>query len=169
MKLKITTLAIAFNLVANAQTPTGIAPNNSAAPNILARSAWYRGGNNLGGTAGGANIFGTMWNSPVYHFTSGLQRMTLFDNTFNNANTTNNTGTPNGGGLAINLNPATPITQPASLLNIGEGMTGGWRPWMKVGTFNSLGSDNMYIGLKNEGTTDRQDAVINWGDNTNKT
>ncbi len=41
----------------------------------------------------------------------------------------------------------------------------GNRPWMDVGTFMSFTSDNMYVGLKREGTADRMDAVINFGDN----
>ncbi len=71
-------MALGFNTIA--QTPTGSAPPNTAPVPILAQSAWYRGGNNLGGTAGSNNIFGTMWNSPVYHFTSGVQRMVLNGN-----------------------------------------------------------------------------------------
>jgi len=35
---------------------------------------------------------------------------------------------------------------------------------MDVGTFTNNGSDNMYVGLKDEGN-DRLDAVVNWGDN----
>lgn len=44
---------------------------------------------------------------------------------------------------------------------------------MDIGTFTSNGTDNMYIGLKNEASqanpsfpaSDKHDAVINWGDN----
>lgn len=66
-----------------------------------------------------------------------------------------------------------PITQPRSLLHLGYntgnltgpfGAADGWRNWMDVGTFTNNGSDNMYVGLKNEGN-DRFDAVLNWGDN----
>jgi len=37
-----------------------------------ANAAWYRGGNSPGGTAGNANIFGTLWNSPIYTVTNGV-------------------------------------------------------------------------------------------------
>ncbi|MCO5260514.1 MAG: hypothetical protein M9916_10255 [Crocinitomicaceae bacterium] len=75
--------------------------------------------------------------------------------------------------VAISHNGAQPITRPLSLLHLGYntglnsnplGSTDGWRPWMDIGTFTSNGTDNMYVGLKNEGT-DRFDAVVSWGDN----
>lgn len=54
---------------------------NPPAPNTNARAAaaWYRGGNNFGGGVNppGANIFGTMWNSPIYTVTNGVTRMVL--------------------------------------------------------------------------------------------
>lgn len=81
-----------------------------------------------------------------------------------NANTTR---------VAISYDGSNPITQPRSLLHLGYntgtllgpgGAADGWRNWMEIGTFTSNGTDNMYVGLKNEGT-DRMDAVVNWGDN----
>jgi hypothetical protein len=75
--------------------------------------------------------------------------------------------------VAISHNPAQPVTRPLSLLHLGYntglissivGATDGWRSWMDIGTFTTNGTDNIYVGLKNEGT-DRFDAVINWGDN----
>ncbi len=80
---------------------------------------------------------------------------------------------PNITRVAISYNGSQPITQPRSLLHLGfntglltgpAGAADGWRNWMEIGTFTSNGTDNMYIGLKNEGT-DRQDAIVNWGDN----
>ncbi|MBP9069375.1 MAG: tail fiber domain-containing protein [Bacteroidia bacterium] len=103
----------------------------------------------------------------------GLRRVTIFDETFNAVNTASTSGTPFGGGVAINLNPALPITQPFSLLHIGENTSPGLghRSWMNVGTFYGQSTDNMYVGIKTESSTvvpiDRADAVINWGDNTN--
>src|SRR6218665_1937070 len=95
-----------------------------------------------------------------------------------------NAGIPfNPGGLANNITrvgisefPGTPITKPLSLLHLGldagivsvtPGATDGWRPWMDIGMFISNGTDNGYIGLKDEQGTfgDRQDMVLNWGDN----
>lgn len=90
-------------------------------------------------------------------------------------------GVPNPGNVfaanttrvAISHNGSSPITAPRSLLHLGYntgtltgpgGIADGWRTWMDVGTFTAAGSDNMYVGLKPEGT-DRYDAIINWGDN----
>jgi hypothetical protein len=58
-------------------------------------------------------------------------------------------------------------TDPLSMLHIGDGLflgTGGYRPWMVRGTQVSWDSDNVFFGLKDEGS-DRKDAVIAWGDN----
>jgi hypothetical protein len=76
--------------------------------------------------------------------------------------------------VSISHNPSKPITRPLSLLHLGYNTgsttplfmnTDGWRDWMDIGAFISNGTDNMYIGLKKEGATDKNDAVINWGDN----
>lgn len=76
--------------------------------------------------------------------------------------------------VAITHNPGQPVTRPMSLLHLGYNtgigaQTGngqdGWRPWMDIGTFTSNGTDHVYVGLKNEGSTDKHDAVIGWGDN----
>ena len=78
--------------------------------------------------------------------------------------------------VAISHNPALPVTRPLSLLHLGydagivsatPGATDGWRSWMDIGMFVSNGTDNTFIGLKEEPAFlgDRQDAVINWGDN----
>lgn len=156
----------------SALPPTGNPPANNANANLKANRAWYRGGN-FNNPNNNFNIFGTMWSSPVHHFTDGLHRMTLFDNTWNNVNTAGNTSTPFGGGLAIHHDPSNPITRPDALLHIGYDRQpgGGWRNWMQVGTFMTFDTDNMYVGLKQEASTastpDRADAVINWGDNTN--
>jgi len=37
-----------------------------------------RGGNFTGGLGGNNNIFDTMWNSPIYTYTNGINRMTVF-------------------------------------------------------------------------------------------
>jgi hypothetical protein len=77
--------------------------------------------------------------------------------------------------VAISHDPSRPVTRPLSLLHIGynaglfssvPGATDGWRSWMDIGTFTNDGSDNIYVGLKRE-STDRSDAVVNWGDNQN--
>lgn len=68
--------------------------------------------------------------------------------------------------VSISYDPANPVTRPLSLLHMGyNGVPNdGWRPWMDVGMFIAKETDNTYFGLKNEGV-DRQDAVLNWGDN----
>jgi hypothetical protein len=59
-------------------------------------------------------------------------------------------------------------TNPASMLHIGDGLGGGYRPWMIRGTLVSQDTDTVFFGLKNEGL-DRKDAVIAWGDNSDDT
>jgi hypothetical protein len=49
---------------------TGSAPSNSASTGTLAGSAWYRGGNNAGSSAGTNNIFGTRWASDIWIMTN---------------------------------------------------------------------------------------------------
>lgn len=89
--------------------------------------------------------------------------------------------TPNPGSIfpadrtrvSISHSPFTPVTQPRSLLHLGYNTQNpagdGWRNWMDVGMFVSQGSDNVFIGLKQETASapfgDSFDAVINWGDN----
>ncbi len=60
-------------------TPQGVPPSNNT--NDRAAAAWYRGGNNaIGTTPPGANIFGTLWNSPIYTQTAGITRTRLSGN-----------------------------------------------------------------------------------------
>ena len=59
------------------QNPTGSpVPNGYTTPQQAA-SAWYRGGNLPVNTAGSNNIFGTMWNSPIYTKTDAVNRTKL--------------------------------------------------------------------------------------------
>ena len=127
-------------------------------------------------------LFSTASNTNVVNFNNGntLERMRI---TSINAPTNlagGGFGINNPGNLAANLtrvaishNPNSPVTRPLSLLHLGynTGLSGltptstdGWRNWMDIGTFTGNGTDNMYVGLKNEGN-DRFDAIINWGDN----
>lgn len=69
---------------------------------------------------------------------------------------------------ATNGSNPTVITNPIAILNIGEDMFAGnpslgSRNWMEVGTYNSYYTDNMYIGIKDEGAHLKH-AVISWGD-----
>jgi hypothetical protein len=173
---KIKNLIVASFIAANAFAQQPPTPNPASDPSTglpgpqKGTVAWYRGGNSITTPAGTANIFGTLWNSPVYHFTTGKRRMTAFDDTYSTALFGPINSTPFGGGLAIHLNPLSPIPAPKSLLTIGEDFdpmgeaSSGWRKWMRVGTFNTDGSDFAYFGLKREQSLDRNDAVIAWGD-----
>jgi uncharacterized coiled-coil protein SlyX len=75
--------------------------------------------------------------------------------------------------VAISHNGLIPVTKPLSLLHLGYqtfgGGSDGWRDWMDIGIYTSNGTDQVFLGLKPEngsGTLgDRQDAVLNWGDN----
>lgn len=58
--------------------PTGTPPANNV--NAQARAAWYRGGNF---NTFNNNIFGTMWNSPIYTYTNGINRTVVNGFTIN--------------------------------------------------------------------------------------
>jgi hypothetical protein len=77
-QLKVITIALlSGGFLYGQQVPTGNPPTPGTVNNN-ANSAWYRGGNNIGGTTPvGANIFGTLWNSPIYTVTSGAFREKL--------------------------------------------------------------------------------------------
>ncbi|AOY79960.2 hypothetical protein BJP36_08525 [Moorena producens JHB] len=57
-------------------------------------------------------------------------------------------------------------TNPQSLLQVGDGLGGGNRPWMTRGLQVAWNSDTVFLGLKDQGA-DRKDSVLAWGDNTN--
>ena len=78
-------LALSNEVLIAQQTPTGTPPANVNATNNpilrdLAERAWYRGGNNPGGAGGTNNVFGTLWNSPIYTVTNGVNRTKLNGN-----------------------------------------------------------------------------------------
>jgi hypothetical protein len=82
MKHKITTAIILASISLIAQAPLGNPPTpypafNPPTSQNVANSAWYRGGNTPLGPAGTNNIFGTMWNSPIYTKTNGFTRTRL--------------------------------------------------------------------------------------------
>ncbi len=153
---KITILAsmLYSSIMLAQQVPTGTAlSGNASNPNQavpLANSAWFRGGNNPIGTAGFANIFGTMWNSPIYTYTAGINRARL-NGTLTaplsgvNQNVSGFMGLAPNGYFANN----TPIT----LLhlqgpnNTTFGFGGGWRRWMSTGIFIGEHSDLTYNSM----------------------
>jgi Chaperone of endosialidase len=57
---------------------------------------------------------------------------------------------------------------PLTKLHIGQNSTnptGGFRDWMQSGLLNTQSTDGMYVGLKDEGGSGQNDAIINWSDN----
>ena len=75
--LKILLGLLLISSYSYAQPPTGTPPPNINNTSQTSQSAWYRGGNNPIGFAGTNNIFGTMWNSPIYTYTAGINRSRL--------------------------------------------------------------------------------------------
>ncbi|AEA43665.1 tail fiber domain-containing protein [Fluviicola taffensis] len=129
-------------------------------------------------------LFSTNANTNVVNVANGntLERMRIMSVGTPTNLTGGGFGIYNPGGLAANNtrvaishNPANPITRPLSLLHLGYNTgaiainpgTDGWRSWMDIGVFTTNGSDNVYLGLKQEAgpAGDRQDAVLSWGDN----
>ncbi len=54
-----------------------------------------------------------------------------------------------------------------AMLNLGASSpnpSAGSRPWMDIGTYYSMHTDNMYVGLKDGGSNNNTYSVINWGD-----
>ncbi|PKP40907.1 MAG: hypothetical protein CVT95_13105 [Bacteroidetes bacterium HGW-Bacteroidetes-12] len=72
------------------QAPTPNPPNDpttSLSTPQKGQYAWFRGGNlNTGNSATNSNIFGTMWNSPIYTYTNGINRMIVNGNRTSNIN-----------------------------------------------------------------------------------
>lgn len=149
------------SLIYAQQSPTGNGGNSKE---------WHRGGNNAApfGQGGTDNIFGTMWNSPIYTYTDGINRARL-NGTLTaplngvNQNVSGFMGLAPDGYFANN----TPITllhlQGPNNTNFGFG--GGWRRWMSTGMFIGEHSDGMYVGMKPvDGVANRSNAVINWND-----
>ena len=130
--------------------------------------AWYRGGNNNIGPAGNANIFGTLWNPPVYTVTNGVTRTGLSGNlpAFPYLGTT--VDLSGFFGIGQNNYFASVNNPPLAMLHLqGSNNTpfndGQYRTWMRTGAFMRENSDAMYVGLKEEGFN-QSDAVVNWSD-----
>jgi hypothetical protein len=76
-KLKLLSLLLITNLVYSQQNPTN---NNPAGvvSGFQSQQYWSRGGNNQ--SLGPNNIFGTLWDSPIYTQTNGRNHMKLNGN-----------------------------------------------------------------------------------------
>lgn len=169
------------------QAPT----NNSPVGNLSGyqnQQYWSRAGNN--DANGTNNIFGTLYNSPIYTQTNSINRMKLNGsftssanqylidgyNTWGNSNTAINTS----GYLLLgpdapfqtNLNQTIYNNRGAySLLHlngVAPIQQNGYRPWMKTGITFTDNQDMSYFGLRQVGTAlDYTETVLNWSDNTN--
>jgi hypothetical protein len=120
-------------------------------------SDWVLGGNS--NTNSTNNILGTLTPDPIRIFAGNAYRGRIQGTTAGNALA----GNVGFGNTAVSA----PVINPLSQLHLGEDCPadGGYRPWMKIGVFSCWDTDNMYVGLKDEGG-DRKDAVIAWGDNS---
>jgi hypothetical protein len=170
----IVTLAVGLNSFAQLN-PTGAPPSpNNPANN--ANSAWYRGGNFPVGTSPLAtnNIFGTKWNSPIFHQTNGINRMQMNGTVSNVINVGNSLSRDGFIGIGVPTgfyNGSGTGQGPFSLLHLnginpaGSPQTFGYRDWMRYGITSTHNQDLMYIGQRATGGTDVTDAVIGWADN----
>ena len=171
-KLKLLCLLGITSLTTYSQTPTGTPPPPFTAPQ--AASAWYRGGNSL--ITNVNNIFGTMWNSPIYTHTNNKNRMIV--NGDKTATINSYPGQVTDGFIGIGANTALqgfpwngPAAGPFSLLHLNSGVGGfvqqfGWRPWMKYGITSTHNQDLMFFGQRATGGLDVTDVVIGWADNS---
>ncbi|MCC7332959.1 MAG: tail fiber domain-containing protein, partial [Flavobacteriales bacterium] len=117
-------------------------------------------------------IIQTDWNNNAGGINNG-ERMRISSVGAPNVPNPNGANNNNITRVSISHKGNSPVTEPRSLLHLGYntgngfplgGIVDGWRDWMDIGTFTNNGTDNIYVGLKEEGV-DRFDAVINWGDN----
>ena len=166
------------------QSPTLSSPALPLLNGQLSEQFWSRAGNtNINGSN---NIFGTLWNSPIYTQTNGAYRMKLngtfsgggqyLINGFNAASGVNTSGyLLLGRSMAIqNTTNNIYSTRGAfSLLHLnGEGdavQELGYRPWMKTGITFTGNNDLSYFGLRQvfygDSVKDRTETVIAWTDN----
>src|SRR6218665_628611 len=160
------------------QAPSGGLPND---PNNA--FYWSRTGNLPGFSQN--NIFGTLWNSPIYTETNAQLRMKLNGN-FTSLGTqyflnsfTWNEGVNTSGylllghNIPLQTNSTSIFTSKGaySLLHLNGAGTQvqelGYRPWMKTGITLTGNNDLSYIGLRpiTNGVNDRTETVIAWTDN----
>lgn len=173
-KIKFLVASLILGGITYGQAPTGAPPANPNNTNQNAASAWYRGGNFVGGIAGANNIFGTMagFNSPIYTYTNGVGRMivngdrTPTINAFN-VNTSGyvGIGEPNYSVL-VGGGPFWSTQGPFSLLHLngqGGGQELGYRPWMQTGITFTEGFDLSYIGNRVvDANNDHNEFTIAW-------
>jgi hypothetical protein len=111
-------------------------------------------------------IFNNQEDFPIYFYTNNQIRMAVTKRVVNGIE---------GAGVGISSLGIQPITEPKSLLHLGDNYLFGaaflgWRPWMNTGTFAAERSDLVYFGeMMRDGNIASSnpdiDAVIAWGDN----
>ncbi|MBI3240024.1 MAG: hypothetical protein HYZ43_14470 [Flavobacteriia bacterium] len=177
--MKKTILQIGFIFVGISafaqQIPTTNSPSVPAQNGTNDRAFWSRAGNSQ--INGSNNIFGTLWNSPIYTQTAGVNR-TKLNGTFSYM--VNGSMQPRDGYMFIgpnavgssNLNSFIYQDRGAfSLLHLnGTGVIQefGFRSWMKTGITLTDNTDMAYMGLRKVGSlanTEITEMVINWTDN----
>ncbi len=147
-------IALSINAMAQ-QNPTNTAPGpllNGSNTNQF----WSRGGNQGSfPLINNNNIFGTLWNSPIYTQTNGQTRTRL-----NGTLTTPINGVNQNvdGYFGIGRNNFFATNSPYSMLHL-EGnnnslfLAGQWRRWMSTCVYMRENADAMYVGLKYTNTT----------------
>ena len=164
LKLLLGASLFSINIFAQpAQPPTSNSPSNPNQNGTNARDFWSRAGNTLAN--GTNNIFGTLWNSPIYTKTDGTTRTRL-----NSTLTTPIFGINQNVSGFFGIDPSGFFdnNSPMSMLHLHSSnvpvFTTGWRSWMKTGMLVEENSDAMYVGLKTELPSNQSDAIINWSD-----
>lgn len=192
-------LALSNEALIAQQVPTGTPPANitgAGLPDVRdnAQRSWYRGGNPNIGNGAANNIFGTLWNSPIYTVTNGVNRTKLNGNFtfggptaqytingygwlqgvntsgymllgFNNTSITDNSNIYTNKGAFSLLHLNGPVTGSTALTNQYQEF--GYRPWMKTGVTFTDNRDLSYMGLRQVGTgLDATETVIGWSDQT---
>lgn len=181
MKIKFILLSFFFLTLIQNYTLAQLPPFVSGQPssnnvNTLAKSSWYRGGN-LGPTStvtsqGDQNVFGTLWNSPIYTYTNSLARMKLNGSLSYAVNGFNQ---PRNGYLLLG-NTVGPNAAYMNSANLGafsmlhlagqDGFLvqeGGHRPWMKTGITFTDNNDMSYFGLRTI-QSDLTETVLSWSE-----
>ncbi|MBX7094804.1 MAG: hypothetical protein K1X56_08790 [Flavobacteriales bacterium] len=173
-------LPLFTSFTSQAQTPViGTPPANN--PNAQAGAAWYRGGNNNTVPLGN-NIFGTLWNSPIYTFTANTPRSKLNGNLVGAQYLINGFGTIQGVntsgymllGNDLGITPNNFYNQKGafSMLHLNGNTNNpgfiqeqGYRTWMRTGITFTDNQDRAYIGYR-ANALDVSDFIVNWSDNS---
>jgi hypothetical protein len=164
INILISTSLLSISLFAQ-QAPTVNSPNGVGPSGQNSVQFWSRAGNLGGIPSNNNNIFGTLWNSPIYTVTDGRVRTrlnstlsTVVGSVFKNVD----------GYFGIGRNNFFATNSPWCMLHLeGNNSNPGSfanRSWMETGLFMKENTDNMYLGVRRI-SNDISYAVVNWGDN----